>query len=91
MEDLEGRGPREGPPGWGGYPGDPGELSTRSVESWGTKLSRRQAAEKMSEIVEEAKGTNAEGVQKERKRQQCTRFSIPRIPTLRFLLVPQDS
>ena len=28
MEDLEGRGPRVGPPGVGGYPGDPGELST---------------------------------------------------------------
>ena len=31
----------------GGYPGDPGQLSTRSVESWATKLSRRQAAEKI--------------------------------------------
>ena len=37
MEDLEGRGPREGPPGVGGYPGDPGELSTLIIKFWGTK------------------------------------------------------
>ena len=38
----------------GGYPGDPGDLRTRSVKSWGLKVSRRQAAEKMLGIVPES-------------------------------------
>ena len=37
MEDLEGRGPREGPPGVGGYPGDPGQLSTLIIKFWAIK------------------------------------------------------
>ena len=80
MEDLEGRGPRVGPPGVGEYPGDPGQLSTRSVESWATKLSRRQAAEKIVGTRPRKWGANAEGVQKERKRHG----SIHRIPADRF-------
>ena len=56
-----------GSPGVGGYAGDPGDSSAGRPKLWGLKVSRRQAAEKITETAPEKPEMTAEGGQKHTK------------------------